>query len=754
MILARLLKIYGFAITLIILQSYIQNAPAQSLIPGQCSTDATDSSAPLDQLFSRQSYFDIQSQQVNPDFAFDLTGSSFVRSAGLQSSGKFAVIDKGFESENLDSGSRISSTALQAGVNRAEHGTGVTNLALESSSGSQATALVQFEDLYDSAKTDALIQRMKSSGTSVVNISYTMGDDPRIRSNLIKIRDAGITIVASSGNFGKHFQDENTGFIPGPQMHTNNQIPGIIYVGSISQYGTIDEYSRTGHAMTIMAPVGDALGVKFDQNGEYRVRGTSFAAPQVTAAIADVQGILPNISSDEVQELMQNSSIQTINGPMLNHLRMVEIAKKLKLEGWPSNRNQISNPEYFSLKEQAQEKLNQLSSAKSDNEKVSLLQQAYLLDPEGIGENARKKLAELKGLGTISDFYRSLDLERSQEYLAELAQSENEDVREMARRSAALLTPSGQREVYTQAFESRQPPVLTASLEVLTHHEDPFFVQNLPDDRLLQVSENLTDLRASLLAHTALQLKYYDQELPAHIKKSFDEKYNSSVRSEFDHEIYDFALNHTPGKGNYFAQLGNRLSKFSNQQKYSVETRTRAAQALGALPIDRAFESFESFSSDNNSEVIAALQLSLNSATHNLSDSDLYYVYQQSQLRGSPKRLQESLLQLLFEKSEQSLDLLKSERLSLGKSFNSDSETNFRQVLLVQPKALGSFVRIYYLEAPDTLIRESLDQSLDEALKTWKQDPNQLRSYLEARKNDLSSNFYIKKAAEEALAAL
>lgn len=89
----------------------------------------------------------------------------------------------------------------------------------------------------------------------------------------------GVIAVAAAGNFGSHAALERPGY---PAA-----LPNVIAVGSHDGHGHPSSFSQNGPAVAVLA---DGEGVP---DGS---RGTSFAAPQVAATVANVQAIVHGLT--------------------------------------------------------------------------------------------------------------------------------------------------------------------------------------------------------------------------------------------------------------------------------------------------------------------------------------------------------------------------------------------------------------------------------------------------------------------------
>lgn len=159
----------------------------------------------------------------------------------------------------------------------------------------------------------AVAQRVK-----VINISI-QGDayDESFQQAIYRANNAGITVVAASGNDGT-----NTPLYPASFNH-------VISVGAVNPNKTKSGYSQYGSSLDLVAYVGETLGAGtsvfqktltcdmtmncrygdyFSTMNEVYSNGTSFASPQIAAAAAIIYGNNPSIRPPEVLRALIQSA--------------------------------------------------------------------------------------------------------------------------------------------------------------------------------------------------------------------------------------------------------------------------------------------------------------------------------------------------------------------------------------------------------------------------------------------------------------
>ncbi|WAC18271.1 S8 family serine peptidase [Luteolibacter sp. SL250] len=114
------------------------------------------------------------------------------------------------------------------------------------------------------------------AGAVIINISLgSTGDSALLRSVVAMARDAGVLIVAPTGNSGSN------------QVLMPAAYDGVIAVGAVDKAGQVLAFSNTGMGIDLVAP-GYGLNAAWTEDGAAAVSGTSFSGPIVAGMIAGV----------------------------------------------------------------------------------------------------------------------------------------------------------------------------------------------------------------------------------------------------------------------------------------------------------------------------------------------------------------------------------------------------------------------------------------------------------------------------------
>ena len=271
--------------------------------------------------------------------------------AGASGQGILAgVIDDGIDEDSPEFAGRISSfsadLAGSRGINgEGSHGTNVAQILLGAKNDAgtmgiayNANLLVLRADRPGSCATEdpandesgcqfpesaiaAGLDRAVSAGARVVNISLG-GDDPpgaTLRGAVQRATAAGIIIILSAGNEGDTTAGGNDPNNPEPFAQGMRDAGGglVIIAGSVDENGVSSDFSnRAGtYAGSYLAALGEDVcctykdGVIETQGGfVFVISGTSFAAPQVAGAVALLAQAFPNLSSQQIVQLLYQSA--------------------------------------------------------------------------------------------------------------------------------------------------------------------------------------------------------------------------------------------------------------------------------------------------------------------------------------------------------------------------------------------------------------------------------------------------------------
>lgn len=157
-----------------------------------------------------------------------------------------------------------------------------------------------------------------ATGAAVINLSLGGSEaSPQLRAAVRRAADAGLVIVAAAGNAGLG-PDDIDAF---SQSLIEAGGDNVIIVGSVDDNGAISDFSNTAgqFAGSFITARGERICCVYDDgelfieriDGEDFVTlfsGTSFAAPQVAGAVALLAQAFPNLTGDEIVEILLDTA--------------------------------------------------------------------------------------------------------------------------------------------------------------------------------------------------------------------------------------------------------------------------------------------------------------------------------------------------------------------------------------------------------------------------------------------------------------
>lgn len=160
------------------------------------------------------------------------------------------------------------------------------------------------------SKVAAGIDSAVQNGADIINLSLGclcgVNDLPAIKSAVQAAQASGVLVIAAAGNSAT-----SSTFYPAAY-------PGVVGVGATRNDDTLASYSNYGtDNVDIVAPGGDLGGsscsdteiLSTNTGGGYACkRGTSMAAPHVAAAAALAKSLDPNLTSNQIAQLLYDTS--------------------------------------------------------------------------------------------------------------------------------------------------------------------------------------------------------------------------------------------------------------------------------------------------------------------------------------------------------------------------------------------------------------------------------------------------------------
>lgn len=240
---------------------------------------------------------------------------------------RVAVVDDGVDATRPDLVGRIAAgrdavhgypLAANTNSDRGGHGTAVTGViaatrgnAVEVAGMNPGATIVPYRvaDASGCISEAGLVAALDDIATrrtaDVVNISLGGAfDAPALRDAVARVLQAGIPIIAASGNDAASSARYPAAY------------PGVIAVGATGSDGAVAPYSNRGRHVLLVAPGGQSEGSRArdiatlgDRDTIDYVSGTSFSAPYVTGAVSLYLGIKPGTAPAELASKLARTSV-------------------------------------------------------------------------------------------------------------------------------------------------------------------------------------------------------------------------------------------------------------------------------------------------------------------------------------------------------------------------------------------------------------------------------------------------------------
>jgi subtilisin family serine protease len=129
-------------------------------------------------------------------------------------------------------------------------------------------------------------------GARVANISYIVSDSSAVTSAAQYFQGKGGVVTSSAGNYSTFSNSPDN--------------PYILTVSATDYFDVIYSYSNTGKNIDVAAP-GDSVSTQMG-GGYVSTGGTSYSAPIVAGVAALVMSVNPQLSGDQVQNIVKQSA--------------------------------------------------------------------------------------------------------------------------------------------------------------------------------------------------------------------------------------------------------------------------------------------------------------------------------------------------------------------------------------------------------------------------------------------------------------
>lgn len=176
--------------------------------------------------------------------------------------------------------------------------------------GSCATAVVGNEDTGCKFSSDAItsgVDAARAAGARVINMSLGGTDmPPALAAAIGRATAAGIVVVLAAGNGGTDNPDAFAA-IANDAATARNQVIVAGSVGSTDGISTFSDRAGT-EAAHFLTAVGERVQAPDQNNKVYYWSGTSFAAPQISGAVALLAQAFPNLTGGQIVDILYRTA--------------------------------------------------------------------------------------------------------------------------------------------------------------------------------------------------------------------------------------------------------------------------------------------------------------------------------------------------------------------------------------------------------------------------------------------------------------
>ena len=272
-----------------------------------------------------------------------------------------------------------------------------------------------------------------------------------------------------------------------------------IIVGSTDPTGHVSAFSQTGAAETIRACSDSYLQSVSPKSGEFfNFSGTSGAAPMVSAALADVLSILPNLTRQHAGLLLQNTALPNTYGDeigLLNYYKLLRVAHRLAERGWSATTGKeamLHDASLYDFRAEAEQLTQAALAAPEFAVAFSKLRQAFFLDPDN--SSTRAQLAAIyrqHGYEAQAFFYDNPNADAREAFIVQKKRAHQDAVDKFLLAVANADTQRMQEllpEIRIKYLLKQKIITLAASLRALSHKQQVRVVNFLQQHRVAVVT--------------------------------------------------------------------------------------------------------------------------------------------------------------------------------------------------------------------------------------------------------------------------
>lgn len=176
-------------------------------------------------------------------------------------------------------------------------------LIIKANNEDNSTTEVDESSLFSDSSIIEGIRYATAQGADIINLSLGGKNRNSLVENAIRdAREAGVIIVASSGNFTESNPDTGVPVNIYPASYE-----GVISVGSINSNQILSTFSMYSDMLDVVAP-GESIVTTGMNNTYITASGTSFSAPMVSGVIGLMISYLEGVSDDDIMNKLINTA--------------------------------------------------------------------------------------------------------------------------------------------------------------------------------------------------------------------------------------------------------------------------------------------------------------------------------------------------------------------------------------------------------------------------------------------------------------
>jgi hypothetical protein len=198
----------------------------------------------------------------------------------------------------------------------------------------------------------------------------------------------------------------------------------VLTIGNLLPDGLVDPTSVQGQHVVLLVPSGDSLLTKDHEGKEILFGGTSGAAPLVTGVISNVLSLIPDINHQELNLLLQKTSIPTLiqkmgssqNGwGLINSYKILQVSERIaeQLKKGHKRENIFNDLSFYNFEKES----TQAYEDYQQNHQFDSLKRSFYLNPTLALSRRVSEAYHNIGFNNHAKFYQSLSFDAKKDLL-------------------------------------------------------------------------------------------------------------------------------------------------------------------------------------------------------------------------------------------------------------------------------------------------------------------------------------------------